>query len=91
MSTLKNDFFGLQNIIVPLEHKGKNFFSTLNIMILQMVRNEFVRFDGHVDVQVSYKILQLKILKKTPILHNLPCFQEGLFCSSFGLNAAIDV
>jgi hypothetical protein len=44
-------------------------------MILQMVRNEHVRFGGHVDIEVSYKILQLEILKKTQILHNLPCFE----------------
>jgi hypothetical protein len=24
---------------------------------LQMVRNEIVRFDGHIDIEVSYKIL----------------------------------
>jgi hypothetical protein len=29
----------------------------LNVMILQTVRNECVRFGGHVDIEVSYKIL----------------------------------
>jgi hypothetical protein len=29
----------------------------LNVMILQTVRNEYVRFGGHVDIEVSYKIL----------------------------------
>jgi hypothetical protein len=29
----------------------------LNIMILQTVRNECARFGGHVDIEVSYKIL----------------------------------
>jgi hypothetical protein len=48
-------------------------------MILQMVRNEFVRFGGHLNVQVSYKILRSKVPKKAPILHNLPNFQEGMF------------
>jgi hypothetical protein len=48
-------------------------------MILQMVKNECVRFGEHVEVQVSYKILQLETPKKVPILHNLSCFQEGLF------------
>jgi hypothetical protein len=75
----KKWFFGLQNTIVPPKHMEFFFFSTLNIMILQMVRNEYVRFSGHVDMQVSYKILQLEVPKKTPILQNLPCFQEGLF------------
>jgi hypothetical protein len=29
------------------------------------VRNECVRFGGHVDIEVSYKILRLDVLKKT--------------------------
>jgi hypothetical protein len=44
-------------------------------MILQMVRNECVRFGGHVDIEVSYKIVQLDVLKKTPSLENPPCFE----------------
>jgi hypothetical protein len=51
----------------------------LNIMILQMVRNETVRFGRHIDMEVSYKILQLKIPKLVLILHYLACFQKGLF------------
>jgi hypothetical protein len=35
----------------------KTFFSTLNGMISQMVRNESVRFGRHIDIEVSYKIL----------------------------------
>jgi hypothetical protein len=53
----------------------KSFLSTLNIMILQMVRNEHLRFGGHVHIEVRYKILQLNVLKKTQILHNLSCFE----------------
>jgi hypothetical protein len=49
--------------------------STLNVMIMQMVRNECVRFGGHVDIEVTYKILRLNVLKETPILHNLSCFE----------------
>jgi hypothetical protein len=48
-------------------------------MILQTIWNEFVRFGGYVDVQVSYNSLQSKALKKAIILHNIPCFQEGCF------------
>jgi hypothetical protein len=48
-------------------------------MILQMVRNECVRFGGHVDIEVNYKILQLYVLKEPPILHNLSCVEWGLF------------
>jgi hypothetical protein len=44
-------------------------------MISQMVRNECVRFGGHVDIEVSYKILQLEVLKESPILDSSPCFQ----------------
>jgi hypothetical protein len=44
--------------------KGKKTFSSiLNVMILQMVRNETIRFGRHIDIEVSYKILQLKIPK----------------------------
>jgi hypothetical protein len=63
----------------------------MNLMILQTVWNECVRFDGHVNIQVSYKILHLKVLKKALILHNLPCFQEGLFRGNFGPNVALGV
>jgi hypothetical protein len=48
-------------------------------MTLQMVWNECVRFGGHVNIQVSYKILWLEVLKKALILHNQPCFQKGCF------------
>jgi hypothetical protein len=44
-------------------------------MISQTVRNECARFGGHVDIEVSYKILQLEILNEAPILLNSPCFQ----------------
>jgi hypothetical protein len=60
-------------------------------MILQTIWNERVRFGGHVNIQVSYKILRLEVLKKALILHNLPCFQEGLFWGNFELNVASGV
>jgi hypothetical protein len=44
-------------------------------MILQMVRNECVRFGGHVDIEVNYKILLLDVLEMTPSLQNPPCFE----------------
>jgi hypothetical protein len=53
----------------------KTLCLTLNVMISQMVRNECVRFGGHVDIEVSYKILWLEVLKESPILDTLPCFQ----------------
>jgi hypothetical protein len=60
-------------------------------MILQTVWIECARFGGHINIQVSYKFLQLEVQKKASILHYLPCFQEGFFWGSFGLNMAIDV
>jgi hypothetical protein len=36
------------------------FPSTLNVMISQMVENECLGFDQHVDIQVSYKIKQFE-------------------------------
>jgi uncharacterized protein with HEPN domain len=44
-------------------------------MILQTVRNKCVRFGGHVDIEVNYKILWLVVLKEIPNLHNLSCFE----------------
>jgi hypothetical protein len=35
----------------------KTFSSTLNVMILQITRNESVRFCRHINIEVSYKIL----------------------------------
>jgi hypothetical protein len=64
--------------------KGKkNIFSTLNVMISQMVRIESVRFGMHIDIEVSYKILWLEISKLVLILHYLACFQKGLFGGNF--------
>jgi hypothetical protein len=48
-----------------------------------MVRNESVRFGRHIDIEVSYKILQLKIPKLVLILHYLACFQKRLFGGNF--------
>jgi hypothetical protein len=55
-------------------------------MILQMIKNGYVKFGGHVEIQLSYiKILQLEVPKKAPILKNPPCFQEGFFWTQHGL------
>jgi hypothetical protein len=51
-----------------------------------MVRNESVRFGRHIDIEVSYKILQLEIPKLVLILHYLACFQKGLFGGNFEQN-----
>jgi hypothetical protein len=52
-------------------------------MISQMVRNESVRFGRHIDIEVSYKILQLEVPKLVPILHYPACFKKVLFGGSF--------
>jgi hypothetical protein len=62
-------------ILLPPLDTREIFLSTLNFMVLQMVRNECVNFDKHVDIQVSYKILHLEIPKEAPILHIPPYFQ----------------
>jgi hypothetical protein len=72
---LKMVFLAFKTLLSPFCAGEKTFFSILNVMILQMVRNECVRFGGHVDIEVSYKILQLDVLKETPSLQNPPCFE----------------
>jgi hypothetical protein len=53
-------------------------------MISQMVRNESVRFGRHIDIEVSYKILQLEVPKLVPILHYPVCFQKAVFKRQLG-------
>jgi hypothetical protein len=48
-----------------------------------MVRNESVRFGRHIDIKISYKILQLEIPKLDQILRYLACFQKGLCRDNF--------
>jgi hypothetical protein len=55
----KIGFFGPRNTAVPLGHSGKNIFFGFEPYDLAMVRNECLRFGGHVSIQVSYKILRL--------------------------------
>jgi hypothetical protein len=68
-------FLAFKTLLFPSGARKKTFLSTLKVMILQTVRNECVRFGGHVDIEVSYKILQLDVLKETQNLHNLSCFE----------------
>jgi hypothetical protein len=46
-------------------------------MISQMVRNESVRFGKHIDIEVSYKILQLEIPKLVLICIIWCSFKRG--------------
>jgi hypothetical protein len=40
-----------------------------------MERTDYARFGEYIDIEVSYKILQLKILNDALILLNSYCFQ----------------
>jgi hypothetical protein len=72
----KKWFFWASKLCCPLRaHVKKTLLSTLNVMILHTVRNECERFGGHTDIEVSYKILRLDVLKETLILHNLSCLK----------------
>jgi hypothetical protein len=42
-----------------------------------MVRNESVIFGRHIDIEVSYKILELEVPKLVPILHFRLAFKRG--------------
>jgi hypothetical protein len=59
---LKIVFLAFKTLLFPLGKEKKTLLSTLNIMILQTVRNECVKFGGHVDIKVRYKILRLDVL-----------------------------
>jgi hypothetical protein len=49
-------------------------------MILQIVKNECIRFGGHVNIQVNYKILQLIVPKKRTQFCTLHlAFKRGCF------------
>jgi hypothetical protein len=76
-------FLDPKRLLSPLGRGNKTFSSTLNVMISQMVRNESVGFCRHINIEVSYKILQLEVPNLIPILHYLACFQEGLFGGNF--------
>jgi hypothetical protein len=72
---LKMVFLASETLLSLSGAVEKTFCLTLNIMISQTVRNECVRFGGHIDIEVSYKILRLEVLKESPILDTSPCFQ----------------
>ena len=60
-------FFWPSKLCCPLkEQRKKTFLASLNVMILQTLRNECVRFGVYVNIEVSYKILWLEVQKKNP-------------------------
>jgi hypothetical protein len=54
-----------------------------------MLRNESMRFGMHINIEVSYKILQLEVPKFVPILHYFAYFQKGLFGGNFEKNTFV--
>jgi hypothetical protein len=61
---LKKWFFWPSKLCYPCRAQGIIFFgSILNVIVLHTVGNKCVRFGGHVDIEVSYKILWLDVLK----------------------------
>jgi hypothetical protein len=44
----------------PFARAKKAFSSTLCVMMIQMVKNESVRFGRNIDIDVNYKILHWK-------------------------------
>jgi hypothetical protein len=83
MNSKKWFFWTPKDCCPPFARAKKAFSSTLNVMISQMVRNESVIFGRHIDIEVSYKILQLEVPKLVPILHYPACFQKGMFGGNF--------
>jgi hypothetical protein len=77
-------FLDLKRFLFPLDRGKKNFFFNFECYDHTTVRNESVRFGKHIDIEVSYKILQLEVPKLVPILHYPACFQKGLFGGNFG-------
>jgi hypothetical protein len=71
----KNGFLAPETLLYLLGTMEKNFFFDFEPYDLAMVRNDCLRFGGHVGIQVSYKILWLEVLKDPPFLVTSPCFQ----------------
>jgi hypothetical protein len=72
--------FWPSKLCCPLRvHGKKTFLSTLNVMILQIVRNECVRFGGQVNIKVSYKVLRLDVLKRLQFCTNYLAWNRSCF------------
>jgi hypothetical protein len=71
-------FLPPKHCCIPWAQEKRTFFPTLNVMILQMVRNECVRFGGYVEVPVSYKILWLETPKKGPNFAQFALLSRGV-------------
>jgi hypothetical protein len=78
----KVDFLDPKRLLSPFCSGRKNYFFNLNVMISEMVMSESVRFGRHIDIEVSYKILQILVQKLVPILHYQACCRKGLLGGS---------
>jgi hypothetical protein len=70
----KWSFWNPKDCCPPWTRAKKKISSILNVMISRIVRNETVRFGRHIDIEVSYKILQMETPKLVLILHYLAYF-----------------
>ena len=72
-------FLASKTLLYPLSTRKKLFFRALNLMILQTIWNECVRFGGHINIQVSYKILRLKYQRRPQFCTMCFAFNKGWF------------
>jgi hypothetical protein len=70
----KVGFLASKRLLSSFGRDKKNFFFNFECYDLANVRYESVRFGRHIDIKVSYKILQLEIPKLILILHYPACF-----------------
>jgi hypothetical protein len=64
---------------IPCAQAKKLYYPPSNLTILQTIRNKCVRFGGHVDIQVSYKILRLEVPKKPQFCTIRLAFKKNCF------------
>jgi hypothetical protein len=70
-------FLAPETLLYLLGTMEKNFLFDFECLISQTVRNECVRFGGHVDIEVSSKILQLEVLKSLQFWTLCLVFNKG--------------
>jgi hypothetical protein len=56
-----------------------------------VVKNEYLRFDGHVDIQAKYKILWLEVPKKCSNFTKSTLFLVGAVLRQFSWKTPLDV
>jgi hypothetical protein len=73
----KRFFWTPKDSYPPWAGTKKAFFSILKVMILQIVRNESLRFGRNIDIEVTYKILWLEVPKLVLIFTIRLAFKKG--------------